>query len=308
MPTTDRPFRFAYQPIGVDERDNIVAAAQQAERLGYDEYYSSDHFGISDPFLPLLIAAEATTTLRFGPLVINNEFHNPALLARTAATFDRLSGGRLVLGMGTGYAVDEHDAIGMPLRARGPRVERLVENLGALRSLLDAGTAQLDGHDSLTVESLGVSPAQERVPFLVGANGKRLITLAAEHADILQFTGAEIADDGSLAPTAFTRADILRRTEWLASAAGNRLKEIEVSALVQRTAIGDAAAGLRAEISGLWNLEPDAIDGSPFALLGSSVSEVCDKIEGLREDLGISHFVVRDAEGFAPVVERLAGR
>src|SRR3954453_17802653 len=102
-------------------RETIVATARAAEQLGYEELYSYDHLGAVDPFIPLMVAAEATSRLRVGRLVMHNEFHHPVLLARTAATVDRLCGGRLVLGMGTGYAQREHDAMGIELRRPGPR-------------------------------------------------------------------------------------------------------------------------------------------------------------------------------------------
>src|SRR3954463_2377491 len=105
-----KPFRFALQGGDFDDRDALVAMARQAESLGYEELYSYDHIGSIDPFAPLLLAAEATTRLRVGPLVLNNEFHHPALLARTAATVDRLSGGRLVLGMGGRFNPNAHRA------------------------------------------------------------------------------------------------------------------------------------------------------------------------------------------------------
>src|SRR5215207_7800856 len=104
-----RPFRFALQAQELSDREGIVTLARRAEEAGYEELYSYNHVGAVDPFTPLVIAAEATSTLRVWPLVLNNEFHHPVLLARTAATVDRLTGGRLVLGMGTGYAQSEHD-------------------------------------------------------------------------------------------------------------------------------------------------------------------------------------------------------
>ncbi|MGZ4790581.1 MAG: LLM class flavin-dependent oxidoreductase, partial [Ilumatobacteraceae bacterium] len=79
-----RSFRFSVQVRGLDDHDAVVAAAQRLEVLGYDELFSYDHVGAVDPFIPLMVAAEATTRLRVGPLVINNELHHPALLARTA--------------------------------------------------------------------------------------------------------------------------------------------------------------------------------------------------------------------------------
>ena len=107
-----RPFRFAVQAMDLGDRAKVAALARQAEALGYEELYSFDHLGAVDPFAPLLVAAEATSHLRVRPLVLNNEFHHTVLLARTAATVDRMTGGRLILGIGTGYAKREHDALG----------------------------------------------------------------------------------------------------------------------------------------------------------------------------------------------------
>ncbi|MDH4277521.1 MAG: LLM class flavin-dependent oxidoreductase [Acidimicrobiia bacterium] len=133
-----------------------------------------------DPFLPLLVAAEATSELRFGPLVVNNEFNNPVLLARTAASFDRLTEGRLVLGMGAGYARSEHEAADIPLRKPGARVTRFGESLVGLRSLLDDGSVICRGeHINLSIEDLGVRAVQKRVPILVGGHGPRVVAVAA---------------------------------------------------------------------------------------------------------------------------------
>src|SRR5690606_28415778 len=122
----------------------LAQHARRIESLGYDEFWSYDHIGAVDPFAPLLAAALATDRLRVGPLVLNNEFHQPALLARTVATIDALTGGRLTLGWGTGYALSEHEAIGLELRPPGPRVDRLGESLEAVRRLLDTGACHLD--------------------------------------------------------------------------------------------------------------------------------------------------------------------
>src|ERR1041385_768290 len=140
-----KPFRFALQTRTVADHDALLTVARQAEALGYEELYSADHIGAADPFMPLVVAAEATTHIRVGPLVLNNEFHHPALLARTAASIDRLTGGRLVLGMGTGYTQAEHDAIGLVLREPAPRVDRFEESVVVIRSLLDTGGAHFDG-------------------------------------------------------------------------------------------------------------------------------------------------------------------
>jgi|SRR5579862_9505374 len=118
--------------MDLTDRDAVVGSARQAEDLGYEELYSYDHLGAIDPFVPLIVAAEATSRLRVGPLVLNNELHHPALLARTVATLDRMTGGRVVLGIGTGYAQAEHEAMGIELRRPGPRVERLGREPGGV--------------------------------------------------------------------------------------------------------------------------------------------------------------------------------
>lgn len=303
-----RPFRFAVQGGPFTDPDGLRVHARIVEDLGYEELYSSDHVGYVDPFLPLLTAAEATTTLRFGPLVLNNEFHNPVLLARTAATFDVLTGGRLVLGMGTGYMASEHEASGIALRDPAPRVTRFDESLTVLRSLLDDGVCAFDGqHVHVNIDDLEVHPAQPHVPILVGGHGRRVVTLAAKHADIFQFTGLTHAPvTGEPSAGGFSLDDIAQRHRWLVDAAGARLDSIELSALVQVTNLTDAADDAADGMASRIGADRSLIDETPFAMFGP-VDAVVEKLLSLRERFGMSHFVVREPETFAPVVARLAG-
>lgn len=302
-----RPFRFAVQGRNLGDHDALVEAARHVEALGYDELFSFDHIGTVDPFIPLMVAAEATSRLRVGPLVLNNEFHHPALLARTAATLDRLSGGRLVVGLGTGYAQSEHDAIGLVLREPAPRVSRFEESVIALRSLLDTGAAEISGtHHHLAVTDLGIRPVQARVPFLIGGHGKRVVGIAARHADIFQFTGLTHGEGGEPAAGGFGIDAVRERSRWLGESAGDRLPDIECSALVQLAEIGAGADGQIDQTAERFEVSPEVVVESPFLLIGS-VEEVIDKLERLREDVGISHFVIRDADSFAPIVAALAG-
>lgn len=303
-----RPFRFAVQSFAFDDPAGPIAtAAGRVEELGYDEVYSFDHLGAVDPFTPLVAAALATERLRVGPLVLNNELHHPALLARTAATVDALTGGRLVLGLGTGYAEAEHAALGEPIRPPGPRVTRFGESLAVLRSLLDTGTVDHDGeHLSVHVDDLGVRPAQARVPFLIGGHGRRVVALGGRYADIFQFTGLTHGAGGAPSAGGFAIEQVADRARWLSEAAGDRDVAIERSALVQFVAIGDDAP-TAGELADRFHLDADVIEHTPFALFGS-LEHVIDKIERTREALGISHIVVRDPDGFAPVVDVLAGR
>lgn len=309
-----RPFRFSIQTGPFDDPRALREYARKVEDLGYAELFSSDHItggGLNtvDPFLPLMVAAEATSTLRFGPLVLNNEFYNPVLLARTAASFDLLSEGRLVLGLGTGYAQSEHDAADIELRAPRDRVTRFGESLSALRSLLDDGSANCDGeHITIDVDGLGVRPAQDRVPLLVGGHGKRLVSVAARMADIFQFTG--LTHDpvtGKASASGFARDDIAERRDWLRQAAGDRFDRLELSTLVQQTCVGSGAEEARRDAAARMNSDPTLVDETPFAFIGSE-SQVIEKLVALREDLGIHHVVSRDPDDFAPIVAALAGR
>lgn len=302
---TQPPFRFAIQGGPFGDPVALAAHARHVEALGYDELYSADHIGFVDPFAPLLAAALATDRLRVGPLVINNELHHPVLLARTAATVDRLTGGRLVLGMGTGYQQSEHDAIGSPIRPPGARVDRFAESLAVLRTLLDDGSADLGGdHLHVHLDDLGVRPIQERLPLLIGGHGRRVVGLAGKLADIYQFTGLTHAADGAISAGGFSLDDLRRRAEWLKEAAEGR--EIERSALVQLTGIGDDAPPVD-DLTDRFGLDAETLTDSPFVLIGS-VDQIVDKLERVRQELGISHIVVRDPDGFAPIVDRLAGR
>ncbi len=315
-----RPFRFATQGGPFDDPIGLAEHARRVEAMGYDGLFSYDHVGgdpartdsrvgpgAIDPFAPLVAAALATERLRIGPLVLNNEFHHPVMLARTAATVDRLTGGRLVLGLGTGYDESEHDAIGSPIRPPGPRVTRFGESLTVLRSLLAGEPTAFDGeHLSVHLAHLGVSPLQERVPFLIGGHGRRVVRLAARHADIFQFTGLVHADRGKPTAAGFPVGDVRERARWLADAAGDRDRAIERSVLVQVASI-DGEGPTVDEVAQRVALDAEVVAASPFVLIGS-VEQVVDELERLRAELGISHVVVREPERFAPVVAALSGR
>jgi probable F420-dependent oxidoreductase len=303
-----RPFRFAVQVLAFGDPDEVAAAAVQAAELGYEELYVADHVGALDPFAPLLVAAAAAPALRVGPLVLNNELHHPVLLARTAATVDAMTGGRLVLGIGTGYAEAEHQAIGVPIHAPGPRVRRLAESLAVLRSALDTGAAHLDGEfHHVALDDLGIRPAQAHVPILVGGHGRRVVELAGRVADIFQFTGLVHGEGGRPTPGGFVPADLRRRAAWLSAAAGERDAALERSALVQAVHVGPDAASRLDELAGRYGAPAEVLEQVPFVLVGS-VEQLVDKLERLRAGLGISHYVVRDPAQFAPVVAALAGR
>src|SRR5919199_5922395 len=134
MPTAPRTFRF-----GVTGRGNTMAEwrdfARKAEALGYSALVLPDHFSRQLAPLPALAAAaQVTSTLRLGTLVLDNDFRHPAALAKEAATLDLLSDGRLELGIGTGSQPSDNERTGLPLDPPGVRYERLAETLAILKA------------------------------------------------------------------------------------------------------------------------------------------------------------------------------
>lgn len=168
--------------------DEWDAKCRRAEELGYDVILVPDHLG-----MPALVAAARDTERpRLGTFVLNTGFWNPALLAREVATTDALTGGRLELGLGTGYVRAEHDTAGPAFGSPGERVARLRRTVEELERLL--GDAD---HLPRPVQRPGV-------PLLIGANGDRMLELTARHAAVAAFTGGRTvrgSATGQLAPS-----------------------------------------------------------------------------------------------------------
>jgi alkanesulfonate monooxygenase SsuD/methylene tetrahydromethanopterin reductase-like flavin-dependent oxidoreductase (luciferase family) len=122
--------------------------------------------------------------MRIGTLVYGNTYRHPAVLANMAATVDHVSGGRFVLGIGTGWQVNEHEQYGIDLPPVGERVDRFEEAIQVVRSLLRQPTTTFDGeHYRLTDALCEPKPVQERLPILVGASGDRMLGITARYAD-----------------------------------------------------------------------------------------------------------------------------
>ena len=132
-----RPLRTGV--IALEPAPSRAAWLDRVRRLddqGHDVLLTPDHLGLWPPFSPVVAAAEASDRLRFGTLVLNNEFWNPVLLAREVAAVDVLTDGRIELGMGAGHAEVEFAASGIPYDPPGARVARLGEAVALVRRLL----------------------------------------------------------------------------------------------------------------------------------------------------------------------------
>src|SRR3954447_10753697 len=134
MPAS-RPFRFGTLVDSSIPLPALGEHARRVEALGYGTLLAADHFGSGwpTPGPIMLTAAHATTTLRVGCHVFNNDFHHPVQLAKEAAVIDTLSGGRLEFGLGAGWVKGEYEQVGIPFDAPGVRVSRLMEGVRVMK-------------------------------------------------------------------------------------------------------------------------------------------------------------------------------
>jgi probable F420-dependent oxidoreductase len=308
-----RPFRFSVQSVEADSRRGWEDQARRAEDLGFDALYTADHLDeCLPPLLPLAYAAAVTSTLRLGTLVVNNDLHHPAMLARQVATLDLLSDGRAELGVGAGHAFPEYERVGIPFDPARVRVRRLREAVQLLRRLLDGEEVTVAGdHYELAGERCHPRTVQPRLPLLVGGGGRHVLATAARHADIVGLTGlGRTEPDGNRhQPTGFPARAVDEQVAWIRSQAGERADRLELQALVQAVVPADdpgaAAEDLRARLPSLSVAE---LLDTPYVLVGTT-SRLVEQLQANRERWGISHITIRPAAvaAFAPVVAALAG-
>jgi probable F420-dependent oxidoreductase len=300
-----RRFRFG---AVVREAESGKAWAEKARRLegaGFDVLLVPDHLvgPRLAPIAALTAAACATSRLRVGTLVFANDFRHPAVLAKEAATLDLLSGGRLEVGIGTGWMAGDYAGAGLVLEPPGVRVERLREALAVLKGLWGEGPFHFDGrHYRISGLDQQPKPLQRpRPPLVIGAGGARMLRLAAEEADVVNI-GMRVKPDGSGPDLrdGGLRA-LLGKLAAVREAAGERYAGLELGTSVIQ-------AGERKAEEAWSAADSTALDETPQVLLGTR-HDIADKLRYWRDEHDISYFVLhheRNLDVFEPVVEELA--
>jgi probable F420-dependent oxidoreductase len=249
---------------------STVSTALEWERAGIGGIWCADHLGMHDPFVPLAAIASATTGLRLGTLVINHDFWTAPMLARAAGTLERIAPGRTVLGLGAGHAEVEYAAMGLDYRGPGARVDRLTDLFEVTMRLLAGETVTHESEWCRLHEcSLGLATPQRPPRTLVGGNGERVLTLAAQQADIVGYTGFTSGTGQTHSNLShFTWAGLAQRMALVAERAAGR--DVEANVLVQQVAITEDPRGYLspwAQRAGV--LLEDLLD-NPFVLVGST--------------------------------------
>ena len=175
--------------------DQVRDAALAVEEQGWHCLWYADHYMPNTPdgepiggdmhecFSVISALAASTSRLRLGSLVTPTTMNHPALIANRAATIDRISNGRFVLGMGAGWQVNEHNAFGIELFDAKDRVDRFEEAIEITSLMLSQERVTFAGkHFTITNAPCEPKPVQSPLPILVGTGGPRMLRITARYA------------------------------------------------------------------------------------------------------------------------------
>jgi probable F420-dependent oxidoreductase len=319
MMANQHAFRFGVINEQTAAPEAWIVHVRRVEEWGYSTFLIRDHFApdyFGDQFAPfaaLTAAACATTSLRVGTLVFDNDYRHPVMLAKEAATLDLLSGGRLELGIGAGWLQSEYDQAGMTYDPPGVRIQRLSEAIAVLKGLFAESPLTFAG-THYTISNLNgfPKPAQRsHPPILIGAGHKRMLMLAGREANIVGILTTSVATGRVVDDPLARMADrVAEQVAWVRAGAGARFAEIELSTVATLIITDQRRTRTEQWIRERgWNgVTAEQVWDMPAVLIGS-VDQLADDLHRRREQLGFSYYVVSDqsAEAAAPLVARLAG-
>lgn len=305
-------FRFSVQggrPANGAEWRNL---ARKVESLGFSTLTVPDHFDDQwGPLVALTSAVEATTTLRVGALVFDNDYRHPVHLAKEIATLDLLSEGRVEFGLGAGWMRSDYLAAGLAYDRAGVRIDRMVEALAIIRQLWADGTATFSGEHYQVTELRGLPRPHTPggPPVLIGGGGKRVLSLAAQHADIVGFNASLHEGEVGAAAAQSALAEVFtERVGWVRAAAGDRFPQLEMQLNTFAVLVVDDPQSMFELIAPQFGLSPSQIADIPMVLAGP-VEAIVDQLLERRERFGFSYISIHahEIDAMAPVVARLAG-
>ena len=310
--TNQRPFRFGVLGSNTQSHEEWITRVRQIEDLGYATLLMGDHIelGVLPASVGLMAAAEATSTLRIGSYVFNNDFRHPILLAKEVAALDQLSGGRFDFGLGAGWMSSEYEQMGIPFEAPGIRVSRFEEGLGIIKKYFTSDCVTFSGkyYTISNLKSVTKPLQQPHPPIMVGGAGKRMLSIAGREANIVALALTNLPNGGWNMSEA-TSAGMQQKLDWVRQAAHNRFDELELNVLVYVVIVTNERQAEAQRVARFFGVSGEELLEMPFFLIGT-VDQICNDLLLRRERYGISYTVVLNEhmQSFAPIVERLAGR
>ena len=310
--STQKPFRFAVSAFKATSKEEWVTKARKIEQLGYSTLVVPDHLPVPLALVPALLAvAEATSTLRIGSFVFNNDFRHPVMLAKEVATLDVLSGGRFEFGLGAGWARSEYEQSGIKYEPAAVRIRRLQEAIQVVKKVFAEEPASFSG-EFYKINNLNGFPKPIQRPYpplVMGGGGKHMLSLAAREANIVSLIPKSLPDGSNLDFTDATPDATMQKIGWIRQTAESRFDDIELNILVFAVFIADDGYQAIKRASEVFRVREEEVPDIQHCLIGT-VDQICEELQKRREKYGISYITVsgRDAEAFAPVVARLAGK
>ncbi len=310
-----RGFRFGVQVSKASTATDWAELARRVEGAGYDVLTMPDHF--TDQLAPmpaLMAAASATTTLRVGALVFDNDYKHPVVMAKELATMDVLSNGRTEIGLGAGWMISDYEEAGIQYDSPKVRIDRFIEGLAIIKGVMQDGPFSFSGdHYTITNYEGHPKPVQRPVPpVLIGGGGKRVLSFAAREADIIGINGTLTA--GVVGPEALstmTAESVDEKVNIVADVAKSvgRLNDIEMNIRTFFVKVTNDRNKTVDGISQMFGVSREMIDSSPFALIGS-VESCIEQLLERREKWGFSYTIVgaENIDECAPIVAALSGK
>ncbi len=302
---------FGIQLVGNTPQD-ILDMAALAEKVGIKNAFVPDHFAMESPggaglspdqpvweAIAILGAmAERTSTLEVGALVLCNLFRHPALTAQAVATIDRISGGRAILGLGSGWTKAEFDMTGVGFPDIKPRLRQLDESLRIIRSLWIEDRTNFEG-EFYQLRDAFIPARPERQPcppILLGGGGKGLLRIAARHADLVNIV-VETGKAGTilLSEVAKLAEDAFRKkVDFVREEANGHDREIRISTTGFMTILTDTEEQgdqMAAAVASGFGLDPAAARRMPISLVGTP-SQWIAELQRREKEWGLDHMVL----------------
>jgi probable F420-dependent oxidoreductase len=311
-----KPIRLLAEAGAPADLAELRRSVRHAEAIGIDTLVVADHLVPQLAPIPTLAAIVALSTrLRVSAFVHNNDLRHPAVLAQELASLDVLSGGRLDIAIGAGWNRAEYEAIGLPFDPTPVRQARLAEAIAVLKGCFADGPFSFHGaHYAITDYDAHPKPVQRpHPPIFVGGGGRRTLILAAREANIVGLAPRILANRApDLSSMSFegTREKI----GWVRDAACDRFDDLVLNiypSTVARQITDEPLRALREPAERLSartgsEVTPEQLLESPHVFVGT-LDGLTEKLVRLRDELGITSFMVGRIGELDPLVERLAG-
>lgn len=267
---------------------------RRAEDAGFFSVSLPDHLGPTlpqmAPLVALAAAAAVTDRLRLAVTVLDNDFRHPVMVAKEAATLDLLSDGRLDLGLGAGWLEEDYTTTGIcAFDPPGTRVDRLFESIDLLERLFSGEEVTFRG-TYYCVEGYRSTPTprQSPIPLMIGARGRRMLTMASRRAQIVSILAAFGTTD--------QLANFERQLHWIEEAGGRRRSDLSVGVRIpfgRVAGAGETGAEVAAEFAQRTGTTVEEAIASPYSLVGD-MAMVRDQLVTLRDRFGVSYVTLSE--------------